>query len=168
MLVLIVIFSGSFVCPEYLAHKVHMLSQPNLIKEYTGIVSGVVKEINIIPGKAELFSLSREDFAEHGQKIHSRRNKLNYKSFDEFSTDSKEIAIVEAVFVKKEDPETVFFACNCDDGPKLPSGCKGKECAHVTTALIKAGKIKIRAADRRISGFHHQKGAPMKNKNQNA
>ena len=108
--------------------KNFLLSKPTK-PSYRNTIKGVVKEINIIPRKAELFALSREDFAEH---------------------DSKEIAIVETVFVKKEDPETVFFACNCDDGPKLPSGCKGKECAHVTTALIKAGKIKIRAADRRI------------------
>ena len=129
--------------------KNFLLSKPTK-PSYRNTIKGVVKEINIIPRKAELFALSREDFAEHGHQIHSRRNKLNYKSYDEFSTDSKEIAIVETVFVKKEDPETVFFACNCDDGPKLPSGCKGKECAHVTTALTKAGKIKIRAADRRI------------------
>ena len=31
-----------------------------------------------------------EDFAELGQKIHRRRSKLNYKSFDEFSSDSEE------------------------------------------------------------------------------
>ena len=54
------------------------------------------------------------------------------------------------------------FACKCDAEPKLPSGCKGKECVHVTTALIQAGKIKIRAADRRICGYHHQKGSPTK------
>ena len=151
-----------------------LLSKPtkathrNIIKEDVGIVRGYVKEVNIIPQNPEQFSLSKEDFAELGQKIHSRRSKLSYKSFDEFSSDSKEIAIVETVFVKKEDPETVFFACNCDDGPKLPSGCKGKECVHITIALIQAGKIKIKAADRRISGYHHQKGAPMKNRKQNA
>ena len=143
-------------------------SHRNIIKEDSGIIRGFVKEVNIIPRNPEQFSLSKEDFAELGQKIHSRRSKLNYKSFDEFSSDSKEIAIVETVFGDKEDPQSVFFACNCDVGPKLPSGCKGKECVHVTTALIQAGKIKIRAADRRISGYHHQKGAPMKNRKQNA
>jgi hypothetical protein len=151
-----------------LLSKTTKSSHRNVVKEDFGIVRGFVKEVNIIPRNPELFSLSKEDFAELGQKIHSRRSKLNYKSFDEFSSDSKEIAIVETVFDEKEDPETVFFACNCDSGPKLPSGCKGKECVHVTIALIQAGKIKIRAADRRISGYHHQKGAPMKNKKQNA
>ena len=118
----------------------------NTIKEEIGIVRGYVKEVNILLKNPELFSLSKEDFAELGQKIHSRRSKLNYKSFDEFSSDSKEIAIVETVFKEKEDPKTVFFACNCDNGPKMPSGCKGKHCVHNTIALIQAGKIKIRAA----------------------
>ena len=86
-----------------------------------------------------------EDFAELGQKIHRRRSKLNYKSFDEFSSDSEEDLLVNVTL---------------DSNYHL--GARGKECVHVTTALIRAGKIKIRAADRRICGYHHQKGAPMK------
>ena len=83
-----------------------------------------------------------------------------------FTSDSKQIAIVETVFEKQGDPDSGFFACSCDAGSRLPSGCKGKDCVHITIALIQAAKIQIRAADRRISGFHHQKGAPKKNKKQ--
>ena len=71
--------------------------------------------------------------------------------------DSKEIAVVETVFEEKDSPETFFFACSCAVDPKLSSGCKGKVCEYVAIALIQAGKITTRAADRRLSGFHHQK-----------
>ena len=143
-------------------------SHRNIVKEDIGVIRGHVKELTIVLRNPELFDKSKEEFAEIGQKICSRRNKLSYKSFDEFRSDSTEIAIVETVLKEKEDPASVFFACSCDPGPKLPSGCKGKECVHIAIALIQAGKIKVRAADRRISGFHHQKGAPKKNRKQNS
>ena len=141
-------------------------SHRNIVKTNLGVVTGYVQELNIVPMNPDLFSKSKEEFGSIGQKICSRRDRLSYKSFDEFTSDSKQIAIVETVFEKQGDPDSVFFACNCDAGSRLPSVCKGKDCVHITIALIQASKIQIRAADRRISGFHHQKGAPKKNKKQ--
>ena len=60
--------------------------------------------------------------------------------------DSKSIAMVKTVFDDQGEP---FFACSCDD-QFLPSGCKGKVCVHMVMALIKSGKITVRAKDRNI------------------
>ena len=134
--------------------KAAKATHKNMVKENLGIVREFVKEINIIPRNPELLCKSKQESAELGQRIHSRKNKLEYTTFDDFAD--------------LDNPETVFFACNCSSGPKIPSGCKGKACIHITMALIKAGKITTRAADRRLSNFHHKKGPAGKNRKQNA
>ena len=40
-------------------------------------------------------------------------------------------------------------------------------CLHVVVAMIEAGMIKTRAKDRKISNYHHRKGAAKKNTKQN-
>lgn len=140
-------------------------SQPhhrNLVKHDSGVVRGLVKETNIVPRLNAQFEMTKSEFGILGQKIHSRRSRITYESFDEFKNDSKSIAMVETVF---DDQDDSFFACSCED-TFLPSGCKGKVCVHVVIALIKAGKITVRAKDRRISNYHHSKGQAKRNRNQ--
>ena len=88
------------------------------------------------------------------------------KSFDEFKSDARKIALVETVFEDENKLGKFFFACSCDDS-RFPSGCKGKACLHVVVAMIEAGMIKTRAKDRKISNYHHRKGAAKKNTKQN-
>jgi hypothetical protein len=64
----------------------------NIVKEDSGLVRGYVKEVNIVPRNSTLFTKSKKEFAELGQKIHLRRNKLTFQNLDDFAADSKEIA----------------------------------------------------------------------------
>ena len=57
----------------------------------------VFLQVNIIPRNNKFFLKSKEEFAAIGQKIHARRNKIDYETFDEFKADAKDIAIVETV-----------------------------------------------------------------------
>ena len=106
-----------------------------MIKKDFGIVRGFVQETNIVPRSSELFELSQQEFGILGQKIHSRRNKASFKSFDEFKSDARKIALVETVFEDENKLGKFFFACSCDDS-RFPSGCKGKACLHVVVAMI--------------------------------
>ena len=153
---------------KLLLSKPSKKSHRKIVKESNAAVAGYVQEVCIIPRKAELFYKSREEFASVGQNIHKRRNTIGYKTFEEFKQDSEDIAIVELVFEDENKQGKSFFACNCDCGPKLPAGCKGKVCVHVVVALIELGIIKKKAEDRKLSGFHHKKGKGKKNAKQNA
>ena len=76
-------------------------SQPhhrNLVKHDSGVVRGLVKETNIVPRLNAQFEMTKSEFGILGQKIHSRRSRITYESFDEFKTDSKSIAMLETVF----------------------------------------------------------------------
>ena len=84
---------------------------------------------NIIPRNHKFFLKSKEEFAAIGQKIHARRNKVDYKTFDEFKADTKDIAIVEMVFKDKNKQGAVFFACSLDSGLKM------KRCAPMWPEL---------------------------------
>ena len=159
-------------CNRHDKKKNLLLSKPakshhrNMIKKDFGIVRGFVQETNIVPRSSELFELSQQEFGILGQKIHSRRNKASFKSFDVFKSDARKIALVETVFEDENKLGKFFFACSCDDS-RFPSGCKGKACLHVVVAMIEAGMIKTRAKDRKISNYHHRKGAAKKNTKQN-
>ena len=91
---------------------------------------------------------------------------LEQVSRHEFKSDARKIAFVETVFEDENKLGKFFFACNCDDS-RFPSGCKGKTCLHVVVAMIEAAMIKTRAKDRKISNYHHKKGASRKNTKQN-
>ena len=65
--------------------KAAKATHKNMVKENFGIVRGFVKEINIIPRNPELLCKSKQEFAELGQRIHSRKNKLEYTTFDDFA-----------------------------------------------------------------------------------
>ena len=101
----------------------------NMIKTDYGVIRGYVQEVNIIPRNPKFFSKSKKEFAAIGQKIHARRNKVDYKTFDEFKADTKDIAIVEMVFKDKNKQGAVFFACSLDSGLKM------KRCAPMWPEL---------------------------------
>ena len=88
-----------------------------------------VVSFNIIHRNHKFFLKSTEKFAAIGQKIHARRNKVDYKTFDEFKADTKDIAIVEMVFKDKNKQGAVFFACSLDSGLKM------KRCAPMWPEL---------------------------------
>ena len=88
-------------------------SHRNIVKEDSGLVRGYVQEVNIVPRNCTLFSKSKKEFADLGQRVHSRRKKLTYRNFDDFAADLKEIAEVETVFEKKHRPETDLFEFDC-------------------------------------------------------
>ena len=62
--------------------------------------------------------MTKSEFGIIGQKIHFRRSRITYESFDEFKTDSKSIAMLETVY---DDQGDAFFACSYEDN-FLPSG----------------------------------------------
>ena len=91
-------------CNRHDKKKNLLLSKPakshhrNMIKKDFGIVRGFVQEITIVPRSIELFELSQQEYGRLGQKFHSRRNEASFKSFDEFKSDARKIALVETVF----------------------------------------------------------------------
>ena len=121
-----------------------------------------MKDTNIVPRLNQQFEITKLEFGTIGQKIHSRRSRINYQRFDGFKMDSKIIAMVETVF---DDKEKAFLDCSCVDH-FLPSSCKGNVRIQVGIALVKSGKVPFRVKDRRISNYHHTRGQAKRNRKQ--
>ena len=51
-----------------------------------------MKETNIVPGLNQQFEMTKMEFGTLGQKIHSRRKRINYESVDEFKVNSRRIS----------------------------------------------------------------------------
>ena len=109
-----------------------------VVKKDYGAVRGHVVETNLVPLKDELLGLKKAEFATLGQQIHSRRNSVDYETFDTFKEDMNAVVFVETVFAKENQIEDCFFACNCVRA-KAESDVKGKICCHVVVAMIEAG-----------------------------
>ena len=133
-----------------------------IVKKDYGAVRGHVVSTIVMPNKDDLFEMTRAEFANVGQKLHVRRNKANYETFEQFSKDMKSIVFVDAGFEDEHRKEGYFVACSCTDD-KSESGVKGKMCVHCVVVMMECGIIK---ENTEISNFVNKPGAAKKNEKQ--
>ena len=103
-----------------------------MIKTSFGIVRGEVESLRALPlGEAEK-KMSYRGQAQVFYDFILIRDKIKYKSFDDFSQSMKRFAIVEEV---TNDDQSVSFYCSCEEGSR------GKKCVHVLCCAMEVGQI---------------------------